>query len=549
MLTGLYGIIAHQNLVRQLVGLNILQVSVFVLYISLAYVQGGTVPIIAPDSPEYVSPLPHVLILTAIVVGIATTAVGLALAVKIHGAYGSLDESELKKAQEHKDSTLGPRQTRMVEAHLPAMCVVLPLLAAPLCLLLRRPAVCWGLAMLAAMAMLACAWLMAGGGSATVIEYSFGNWEAPYGIEYRIDALSMPFLLLIGVMAVAALLHARNSVSSDRKHLLYLSILLHLSGLAGVISTADIFNMFVFIEITSLSAYTLLAMGKQRDALLAAFRYLIQGSIGATFILIGTGYLYAMTGTLNMPDMAVRLAQLEASNTVTMAYIFLSLGFAIKFALFPLHGWLVGAYRHAPAAVAALFAATGTKIYLAAWLRVSFTLFDQGQDSYLLGLAPVLATAAGLAIIAGTVGALRHQRLRGILANSTIAHVGYMMLGIATGSQAGIAAALVIMYAHGLMKGAMFLAAGRLELAAGSDSLRALRGVGRGMPWTMVAVIVAGLGLMGAPLTFGFIGKMAAWQRLCCQRGLAGLAAAAGRLSWRRRICVSHSERAAGKTG
>ena len=389
------------------------------------------------------------------------------------------------------------------------MCVVLPLLAAPLCLLLRHPVACWALAMLTAVAALACAWLMAGGGSATVIEYSFGNWEAPYGIEYRIDALSIPFLLLVGVMTVAALLHARDSVSNDRKHLLHLSVLLHLSGLAGVISTADIFNMFVFIEITSLSAYTLLAMGRQRDALLAAFRYLIQGSIGATFILIGTGYLYAMTGTLNMPDMAERLAQMETGNTVTMAYIFLSLGFAIKFALFPLHGWLVGAYRHAPAAVAALFAATGTKIYLAAWLRVSFTLFDHGQDGYLLGLAPILATAAGLAVIAGTVGALRHQRLRGVLANSTIAHVGYMMLGIATGSQAGLAAALVSMYAHGLMKGVMFLAAGRLEQAAGSDSLRALQGVGRNMPWTMVAVIVAGLGLVGAPLTVGFIGK---WQ-------------------------------------
>lgn len=103
MLTGLYGIIAHQNLVRQLVGLNILQVSVFVLYISLSYVQGGTVPIIVPESPEYVSPLPHVLILTAIVVGIATTAVGLSLAVRVHEAYGSLDENELKKAQEHRD--------------------------------------------------------------------------------------------------------------------------------------------------------------------------------------------------------------------------------------------------------------------------------------------------------------------------------------------------------------------------------------------------------------------------------------------------------------
>ena len=103
MLAGLYGIIAHNNLVRQLIGLNILQVSVFVLYISLAYVQGGAVPIVVPGTPEYVSPLPHVLILTAIVVGIATTAVGLALVVKVYGDFGSLDEDEIRRQQSDPD--------------------------------------------------------------------------------------------------------------------------------------------------------------------------------------------------------------------------------------------------------------------------------------------------------------------------------------------------------------------------------------------------------------------------------------------------------------
>ena len=426
----------------------------------------------------------------------------------------------------------------MLAEHLPAVCVVLPLLAAPLCLLLRHAATCQVIALLTAMAMLGCVLLMAAGGSDTVIEYSFGAWEAPYGIAYQVDALAIPFLLLLCVMAIAVVLIAGRE-SGNRAYLLYLSVLLHISGMAGVISTADIFNMFVFVEITSLSAYALLAMGPGRESALAAFRYLIQGSIGATFILIGTGYLYAMTGTLNMADMAVLLAELEASRTVTMAYAFLGIGFAIKFALFPLHSWLAGAYRFAPAAIAVLFAATGTKIYLAAWLRVSFTLFDPG---YMLLFAPVLQVAAALAIIAGTVGALRHLHLRGILANSTIAHIGYMVLGIATGSLAGITAALVTMYAHGLLKGIMFMAAGKLQLITGSDRLQDLRGAGRTMPWTMVAVVVAGLGLVGAPLTAGFIGKWQLGNVFYCQWQLAVTVAAGSRFSWRRGICVPRNQ-------
>ncbi len=400
----------------------------------------------------------------------------------------------------------------MLQAHLPALCVLLPLMACPLCLLLRRANAAWGIALLATVAMLLSVVFMAAGGSGTVLEYSFGNWEAPYGISYRLDALSLPLLLLISGIATAVLLYAKgqakHEIAPAKLHLLYLASMLHLCGLAGVISTGDIFNMFVFIEIASLSSYALLAMGPRRDALKAAFRYLIQGSIGATFILIGIGYLYAMTGTLNMADMAVRLVELDTSHTVRMAYAFLTVGFAIKFALFPLHSWLPGAYRFAPVTVAALFAATGSKIYLAAWLRISFTLFDQTGESYLHGLAPVLTVAAALAIIVGTVRALRHQHLRGVLANSSLVNIGYMVLGVASGGIAGIAACLALMYAHGLLKCIMFMAAGRLQLqAGGSDRLQDLRGLGHYMPWTTVATMIAGLGLVGAPLTVGFIGK------------------------------------------
>ena len=148
-----------------------------------------------------------------------------------------------------------------------------------------------------------------------------------------------------------------------------------MTGLLGIAVTGDIFNVFVFLEISSLSAYALIALGKDRRALTAAYQYLIMGSVGATFIVIGIGLMYGMTGTLNMADLAERIPAVAATRTIPVAFAFLAVGISLKLALFPLHLWLPSAYAYAPSAVTAFIASTATKVAVYMLLRFFFTIF------------------------------------------------------------------------------------------------------------------------------------------------------------------------------
>ena len=398
--------------------------------------------------------------------------------------------------------------------NLPALAVVLPLLGAPLCMLAHRFRAAWLVALLTTVAVISIVWELLSYGPDWSRSYFFGGWPAPHGIEYRLDALNLPFMLLVAVIMLASVCHAPASrdgeIASDRLYLLYLGILLHGAGLLGVLCTNDIFNLFVFVEISSLSAYSLLGLGRDRRALTASFRYLILGSIGATFLLIGIAYLYAATGTLNLTDIAEQMTAIGNNRLMTVAYAFITIGFALKFALFPLHDWLPAAYRYAPSTVSALFAATGVKIYLYAWLRVSFGLFDTATLFEDYSIDVILLTVSAAAILVGSVNAARHNHVKGILAWSSVAQVGFIVVGISTGTVAGIGAAILYAYYHGLIKGTLFFATGCLTRnTGGDDHLKQMTGLGRRMPWPAAAMVISGLALIGTPLTAGFIGK---WQ-------------------------------------
>ncbi|MEC4668466.1 MAG: proton-conducting transporter membrane subunit, partial [Nitrospirota bacterium] len=216
-------------------------------------------------------------------------------------------------------------------AHLPALQVVIPLIAAPACLLLRHSGLVWGFALLVSWSTLGIAaalldQVLASG----TISYAMGNWAAPWGIEYRIDVLNGFVLLIVAGIGAVVMPFARTSVRreipADRISLFYTAYLLCLAGLLGITITGDAFNLFVFLEISSLSSYILISLGKDRRALTAAYRYLIMGTIGATFILIGVGLLYMMTGTLNMADLANRIPPVADTRTVRAAFAFLTVG-------------------------------------------------------------------------------------------------------------------------------------------------------------------------------------------------------------------------------
>ena len=400
----------------------------------------------------------------------------------------------------------------VVLPHLPALQVVIPLIAAPLCLLAGRASLAWIIAFLASACATAAAVILA---YQTLhhgpISYHMGGWAPPWGIEYAVDSANAFILLLVSGIATVVLLYCPSSVSKEiragREHMFYCMFILCLTGLLGIAITGDAFNVFVFLEISSLSSYALIAMGSQRKALTASFQYLIMGTIGATFFLIGVGLLYMITGTLNLADLQTRIPQIQDSRPLLAAFAFITVGLALKAALFPLHLWLPNAYAYAPSGVSAFMAATATKVSLYVLLRFTFTLFGAEFAFGELPLHWVLLVPAVIAMFAGSFSAIFQHDIKRMLAYSSVAQIGYITLAIALASQAGVQAAMLHMFNHGLMKAALFCALGCIFYRIGSTRIEDMAGLGRQMPWTFAAIVAGGLSLLGAPLTAGFISK------------------------------------------
>ena len=396
--------------------------------------------------------------------------------------------------------------------HLPILQVILSLLAAPLCALLPAGRLPWLLALVVStLSLLIAGTLLSQVWDGAVISYALGGWPPPIGIEYRVDVLNAFILLLVTIIGTLVMLYAYASINSEierkRQPLFYAAYLLCLSGLLGITITGDAFNVFVFLEISSLATYTMIALGRNRRALTASYQYLIMGTIGATFILIGIGLLYAMTGTLNMADLAVRLPAVDGARTVQAAFAFLTVGICLKLALFPLHLWLPNAYAYAPSVVTAFIAATATKVAVYLLLRFFFTIFGNEFSFGSMHLHFVLLPLALAAILATSTVASCQNNIKRLLAYSSVAQIGYMILGIAFASVTGVTAGILHLFNHALMKSALFLALGCVVYRIGSCNLNDMAGLGKRMPWTMAAFVAGGLSLIGVPLTVGFISK------------------------------------------
>ena len=400
----------------------------------------------------------------------------------------------------------------MIEAHLPILQIVIPLISAPLCVLLRNKTLTWVFAMLVCLVTLGMSGaLLSQVLQDGVISYALGGWVAPWGIEYRVDTVNAFVLLLVSVIGTAVLFYAPPSVadevSGEQHYLFYAAYLLCLTGLLGITITGDAFNVFVFLEISSLSSYALIAMGQNRRALTASYQYLIMGTLGATFIVIGIGLMYMMTGTLNMADLAERLPASFETRTAMVAFAFLTVGMLIKLAMFPMHMWLPNAYCYAPSVVTAFLAATATKVSIYVFLRFTFTVWGTEFVFEKLNLDVFLVPLALIGIYVASIAAIYQTNVKRLLAYSSVAQIGYMMLGVGLVSVTGLTGGIVHLFNHALMKGALFLVVGCVVLRVGSAELADWKGLGRRMPVTMAAFVLGGLGLIGVPLTVGFISK------------------------------------------
>jgi multicomponent Na+:H+ antiporter subunit D len=414
----------------------------------------------------------------------------------------------------------------VIRQHLPILQVIIPLLSAPLSVLLHKRWLAWGLTVVASassfiISVLLLQQVLADG----VISYELGGWAAPWGIEYRIDVVNAFVLLIISAIGAIVPLYAARSVereiAAERITLFYTAYLLCLAGLLGIAATGDAFNVFVFLEISSLSSYILISLGRDRRALTASYQYLVMGTIGATFILIGVGLAYMMTGTLNMMDLARRIPDVADTRTIRAALAFLTVGISLKLALFPLHLWLPNAYAYAPSAVTAFLAATATKVAIYLLLRFLFTIFGSVLSFEEMILHFILLPLALVAVFSASIVAIFQDNLKRMLAYSSVAQIGYIILGISFVSVTGLTAGILHLFNHALMKGALFLALGCVVYQLGSVQLRDIAGLGRRMPWTFAAIVIGGLSLIGVPLTVGFISK---WYLV--------LAALEGQLWW-----------------
>jgi multicomponent Na+:H+ antiporter subunit D len=398
--------------------------------------------------------------------------------------------------------------------HLPILQVILPLFGAIFAALLRRPNSAFALALAISWLMPAIAgallWQVLAGGP---VSYHLGGWDPPWGIEYRVDLLNAFVLLLVSGIAAILMPAARRSIAleieTERQPRFYCMVLLCLTGLLGIAVTGDAFNAFVFLEISSLSSYVLIAMGPDRRALLAAYRYLIVGTIGATFYVIGVGLLYLVTGTLNMADLAVRMgpAWETQSRAIVAALGFIAVGVGLKLALFPLHAWLPNAYTYAPSWVTAFLSASATKVAIYLLVRFTFSVFGAAVDLDLLPFAGFVVALSVAAMFLASISAVFELNLKRMLAYSSVAQIGYITFGIGLQNQAGLTGGLVHIVNHGVMKATLFLAAGAMLLRVRTVRIPELAGIGRKMPWTMAAFSVAGLALIGTPGTAGFVSK------------------------------------------
>ena len=400
----------------------------------------------------------------------------------------------------------------MISPHLPALQIVLPLLSAPVCVLLRRSiltyavtvAICW---LTFAIAVLLLQQVLASG----PISYRLGGWAPPWGIEYRVDTVNAYVLLIVSAIGAIVITAARptveREVGEDVQYLFYTCALLCLAGMLGVTITGDAFNLFVFLEISSLSSYVLVSLRRDRRALTAAFHYLIFGTIGATFYLIGVGLLYQATGTLNIADLAVRVAGVTDSQSVRAAFAFMVVGIAIKAAVFPVHIWLPNAYAYAPSIVSALLAATATKVAIYVLLRVFLTIFGPVFAFSTMPLGEMLVALAVVAMFVGSAVAIFQEDVKRMLAYSSVAQIGYMILGIGLATSLGLTGGILHLFNHAVIKGGLFLVMACVFYRIGSVQLVDFAGLGRRMPWTMAAFVVGGLSLIGVPLTTGFVSK------------------------------------------
>jgi multicomponent Na+:H+ antiporter subunit D len=342
------------------------------------------------------------------------------------------------------------------------------------------------------------------------VQYRMGGWHPPWGIVYQVDHLNGLVMTVVAVVAFLNVIASRKSVEKefpDKIAPFYTLYVLFVTGMLGIVATGDAFNLYVLLEIGSITGYALIAMGGDR-APLASLNYVFMGTIGACFYLLGVGYLYIMTGSLNMADIASILPGLYHSRAIFIAFIICMVGIWVKMAFFPLHAWLPNAYTFAPSAVSSLVAPLMTKVMVYVMIRVVFSVFTPAFVFGALHLGHAVVWLAVIAVVMGSLLALSERRdFKRMLTYVVIAEVGYMVGGLWLGNRMAVTGAILHIVNDALMTLCVFLVVGNIIYRVNGTTFQDLQGLFRKMPYTMGALVVGALSLIGVPPTCGFFSK------------------------------------------
>ncbi|MFB6117541.1 complex I subunit 5 family protein [Halosegnis sp.] len=358
--------------------------------------------------------------------------------------------------------------------------------------------------------------------------YALAAWDAPFGIVLVADALSAFFLVLAAIVGLAAVVFSTGYLDAETASLSYHSLFhFMLVGITGAFLTGDLFNLFVWFEVMLMASYVLVVYYSGPEHTRAALHYTVLNLLGSAVMLLAVGGLYAVTGTLNMADMAARLAagSVDPAPVVGLSALLFAV-FALKAGIVPFQFWVPGAYRAAPAPVTAVLAGVVKKVGIYAIVRVYFTILSGATvgvdlplvagDSVLGFFGPVMFVMAVGSILLGGVGAVNQPDMDGLLAYSSIGQVGFIVLPLAVAAAApfgsplmrlGLVAALVYSLNHGLAKGVLFLSVGVLRRGVGSDDFADLGGLSERDPAFAGAFFLGALALVGIPPLSGFFGK------------------------------------------
>ena len=343
---------------------------------------------------------------------------------------------------------------------------------------------------------------------------TFGNWPVPFGITMVADYMSTILVFTTLLIALFIVWYSFESIGKERERFYYYSgVMLILTGVTGAFTTGDIFNLFVFFEVLLMSSYLLIVLGGTKAQLRESIKYILINVISSAFFVIAVAYLYSVVGTLNMADIAVKIAEIDQPGIVTTIAVLFLMVFGMKAAIFPLYFWLPSAYAAPPTPVLALFGALLTKVGIYAITR-TYTLFFVHDLSYTHELLLILSI---LTIVAGCVGALAHFNVKQIMIYNIVIAVGVILFGVSVMNEVAMEGAMFYLVHDMLIKAALFMIAGIIVYVSGTSNLRKMGGLMKDYPALGWFYIIAAFGLAGIPPLSGFVGKL-----LIVQGGFAG---------------------------